>query len=259
VDVDEQWLTSRGRWPYGFVVFEVPTELPVLGPLRPSRSQWACRWLGAPRRQLKTLPRVLITDGLPASAALVPGAKPVWCRLHHQQGVTHGLPQHCKTEAEMNLRKPRMQKVLPSRDQRTGRRRRARLRARAAEWGLTPWVRRMDAQWPGLICTVGRVRLPSTTKASERFCRACERFDNTRQGFPSVLSATRELRLLLVVDRFTQHATTGQAPMEVIVPEARSMPLYRLSHDPFRALQERADVKPAASLADCLTPQAAAA
>jgi hypothetical protein len=88
--VDEQWLTSRGRWPYGLVVFEGPTELPVLGPLRPSRSQWAGRWLGAPRRQLQTLPRVLITDGLPASAALVPGAKPVWCRLHHQQGVTHG-------------------------------------------------------------------------------------------------------------------------------------------------------------------------
>jgi len=56
-----------------------------------------------------------------------------------------------------------------------------------------------------------------------------------------------------------QHATTGQAPIEVIVPEARSMPLYRLINDPFWALQERADVKPEAPMADLLRPQAAGA
>ena len=58
---------------------------------------------------------------------------------------------------------------------------------------------------------------------------------------------------------FTQHATTGQAPIEVIVPEARRMPLYRLIDDPFRALQERAIVKPKAQMADLLRPQEATA
>jgi hypothetical protein len=30
VSGDEQWLKIRGRWQYGFVVLDVPTELPVL-------------------------------------------------------------------------------------------------------------------------------------------------------------------------------------------------------------------------------------
>jgi hypothetical protein len=57
---------------------------------------------------------------------------------------------------------------------------------------------------------------------------------------------------------FTQHATTGQAPIEVILPEARSMPLYRIINDPFRALQEWGDVKREAEMADVLRPQEAA-
>jgi hypothetical protein len=93
----------------------------------------------------------------------------------------------------------------------------------------------------------------------ERFFRAFARFYKTRQGFPSVLSATRELLLLLVVYLCTQHATPGPAPIEVIVPEARRMPLYRLINDPFRALQERASVKSEATMADLLRPQATAA
>ena len=45
----------------------------------------------------------------------------------------------------------------------------------------------------------------------------------------------------------------------MIVPETRSMPLYRLINDPFRALQERGDVKREAKMADWLCPQEAAA
>jgi hypothetical protein len=66
VYVDEKWLKIRGRWHYWFVVLEVHTELPVLTALLPSRGQWACRWIGRQLRQLNTVPRVLITDGLPA-------------------------------------------------------------------------------------------------------------------------------------------------------------------------------------------------
>ena len=58
---------------------------------------------------------------------------------------------------------------------------------------------------------------------------------------------------------FTQRARTGQAPIEVLVPEARRMPLYRLINDPFRALQECVNVKGKPEMADLLLPQAAAA
>ena len=51
----------------------------------------------------------------------------------------------------------------------------------------------------------------------------------------------------------------GLAPIEVIVPEARRMPLYRLINDPFRALQERENVKGTPQMADLLLPKAEAA
>jgi transposase-like protein len=258
VYVDEKWLKIRGRWHYWFVVLDVATELPVLALLLPSRSQWACRWLGRQLRQLKQVPRVLITDGLPAYAYLLPGAKHVWCRFHHQQGVTHWLKQHFTTAAEIDARKLAMKKVLQTRDKRTVRRRLARLKEQATALGITPWVSRVEAKLPGLICTVGSVRLPSTTNAIERFFRAFQRFYVTRGGFHSVFSAKRELLLFLVVYVFTQQATTGQAPIEVIVPEARRMPLYRLINDPFRALQEREAVKSEVTMADLLRPKTAA-
>jgi transposase-like protein len=259
VYVDEKWLKIRGRWYYWFVVLDVATELPVLAALLPSRSQWACRWLGAQLRRLNKVPQVIITDGLQAYAYLAQGAKHVLCRFHHQQGVTHWLKQHCTTEEEIDARKPAMKRVFQTHDKRTVRRRLARLKERAAEWGITPWVSTVEAKLPQLICSVGSVRLPSTTNAIERFFRTFQRFYTTRGGFHSVLSAKRQLLLFLVVYVFTQHATTGQAPIEGIMPEARSMPLYRLINDPFRALQEWADVKQEAKMADLLRSQEAAA
>jgi transposase-like protein len=259
VYVDEKWLKIRGRWHYWCVVLDVTTELPVVAALLPSRSQWACRWLGSQLHRLKQVPRVMITDGLPAYAYLVPRAKHVLCRFHHQQGVTPWLKQHFTTAAEINARKPVMKRLLQTHDKRTVRRRLAPLRERAPELGITPWLNRVEEKLPALLCSVGSSRLPSTTNAIERFFRAFERFYKTRQGFHSVLSAKRELLLFVVVYLFTQRAADGHAPIEVIVPEARRMPLYRLINDPFKALQERTDVKPEATMADLLLPQEAAA
>ena len=88
VSVDEQWRKLRGRWDDWVVVLDVPTALPVLAALLPSRGQWAWRWGGRQLRQRTHVPTVLITDGFQASASLVPGAKHVWGRLHHPHGVT---------------------------------------------------------------------------------------------------------------------------------------------------------------------------
>ena len=126
VYVDEKWLKIRGRWHYWFVVLDVAPELPVLTALLPSRSQWACRWLGVQLRRLKQVPQVIITDGLQAYASLVQGAKHVLCRFHHQQGVTRWLKQHFTTAAEVNARKPVMKRVFQTQDKRTARRRLAR-------------------------------------------------------------------------------------------------------------------------------------
>jgi hypothetical protein len=259
VYVDAKWLKSRGRWHSWFVVLEVATALPVLAARLPSRSPWAWRWLGRQLRRLKKGPQVLITDGLQAYAAMVPGAQPVFCRLHHPQSVTHWWQQHCTMEEEITTRKRVMKNVLQTHDKRTVRRRLARLCAPAPALGLTTWITNVEAKLPQLICNVGSARLPSTTNAIERFFRAFQRFYATRGGFHSVRSGKRELLLFLVVYMFTQRVSTGQAPIEVMVPEARRMPLYRCINDPFRALQERGDVKLEAEMADLFRPQEATA
>src|SRR3989449_397526 len=133
VSVDEKWFKIRGRWHYWFVVLDVPTELPLLAALLPSRGQWACRWVGRQLRQRNKVPKALITDGLQAYAYLAPGAKHVLWRLHHQQGMTHWLKQHFATEAEIDARKPAMKRLFQTHDKRTVRRRLARLKERAAE------------------------------------------------------------------------------------------------------------------------------
>ncbi len=63
---DEKWLKIRGRWHSWCVVLDVATELPVLAARLPSRSPWACRWLGCQLRLRKKVPQVIITDGLQA-------------------------------------------------------------------------------------------------------------------------------------------------------------------------------------------------
>ena len=175
--------------------------------------------------------------------------------MHHQQGVTPWLKQPCATDAALEARKPVLKRLWQTREQRTVRRRFARLKAGAAEGGMTPWGTGVEAKLPPLLGPVGSRRRPATTHAIERFFRAFERFDKTRQGLHSVLSAQRERRLFLVVSVLTQRASTGQAPIEVILPEARRMPLYRLINDPFRALQERGHVKPETEMADVLLAQ----
>jgi hypothetical protein len=119
---------------------------------------------------------------------------------------------------------------------------------------MPPGVQGGEAQGPPRIGRVGRVRLPAPPKAVERCFRAFPRCYRTRGGSHAILSATRALGLCFVVSLVTQHATPGQAPIDVSVPEAWRRPLSRVVTDPFRALQEREKVQATATLAAFLLP-----
>jgi len=162
-----------------------------------------------------------MTDGLQAYTDLQQGATHILCRFHHLQSVTHWVKHYFATAAEINARKSVMQQVLQTRDKRTVE------RTGSGVGDYPPWVKGVEEKVPKRICSVGSVSLPSTTDAIERFFRAFQLIYSTRGGFHSVLSAKRKLPLFVVEYVFTQHATTGQAPIEVIVPEARHMPLER--------------------------------
>jgi hypothetical protein len=58
---------------------------------------------------------------------------------------------------------------------------------------------------------------------------------------------------------FTSWACNGQALIEVIMPDARHVPPYRLINGPFRELQERGCVKPKATMTDVVVGKGAAA
>lgn len=255
VYVDEKWIKIKGKWHYWFVVLAAETELPVLAALLPSRSRWACRWVGMMLRRIGQMPKVVITDGLLAYhylLAVLAGAKQILCRFHHQQRVTIWLKKHFTEDAHIDERKGAMKALLQTSDKRTVRRRLERLKEKAAAWGISGWVEMVVAKLPSLLCTIGSVRLPATNNAIERFFRAFNRFYKTRCGFHSVLSAKRELILFLVVYLFMRRDKDGQAPIETIMPEATRMPVYRLINDPLSALGELKNVKSEAPMADFL-------
>jgi len=90
----------------------------------------------------------------------------------------------------------------------------------------------------------------TTNNAIERFFRAFARFYKARNGFFSVRSTKRELIFFLVMYLFVQKPTSGQAPLEAIMPEVRNMPFYRLVNDPLSMLMGSQKVNEKGKMAD---------
>jgi transposase-like protein len=267
--VDEKWIKIQGTWYYWFVVLDADTGLPMYQELLASRSAASVHWIVTQLRGLKQLPKVFITDGLAAYQTVfssLEGITHILCRFHHQQGVTRWLKDHFPTTTDVSERKKAMKRVFQTTDKRTVRRRLARLKERAVEWGIEGWIALTEKQLPRLLPSVGSRRLPTTSNTIERFFGTYTRFAKLRRGFHSVLSTKRELIVFLVVYVFSQQ-TNGKAPIEAILPEASRMPLYRIFNDPFAYLIEMSggdaenlkNVKQIRGMAEFLTTEEAAA
>ena len=243
VYVDEKWLKIQGKWHYWFVVLDVTTELPVLASLLPSRSRWACRWIGVKLKNIGKTPGVIITDGLLSYHYLAEGAKHILCHFHHQQGVTRWLKKKFHKEKEIAVRKSKMKRMLQTTDKRTVRRRLGKLKESSDELGIDEWVEQTENNLPKLLPSVGSVVIPRTTNAIERFFRVFNRFYKMRCGFFSVGSARLELILFMLMYLFVQQAGIGKAPIESIMPEASEMPLYQMINNPFGVLMYGENVK----------------
>jgi transposase-like protein len=242
VAIDEKWLKIRKHWHYWFVILDEATGLPVCMSLLPTRTAWACCWVLVTLKRLGKLPRAVITDGLAGYAASVPVVFPtathLWCLFHHQQGVTRWLRDHASSLAGETLTtlKRHMKRVVQTGDSRTVHRRLTRLATQdgAQDCGLDTWIARTRHRLGHLVPALRRNSYPRTTNAIERFFRAFQRFYKTRGGFHSIISARRELMLFVLVYVFTIQVSTGIAPIERIVPQAKHMPLYKVLNDPFR-------------------------
>ncbi len=219
--------------------------------------------------RLKQLPQVFVTDGLAAYqsvCASLENVTHILCRFHHQQGVTRWLKTHLPADTDVTERKAAMKRVFQTTDKRTVKRRFARLKERAEEWGIRDWVELTEKLLPNLMPSIGSRRLPSTSNEIERFFGVFTRFLKVRRGFFSVLSTKRQLIVFLVVYVFSKQ-TNGKAPIESILPEASRMPLYRIFNDPFACLLEMSggkaenlkNVKEIRGMAEFLTTEEAAA
>jgi len=267
--VDEKWIKIRNKWYYWFVVLDVDTGLPIYQALLATRSNDSVRWIVTELRRRKQLPGVFITDGLAAYKSVfasLKGVTHVLCRFHHQQGVTKWLKKHLPADIDVTERKAAMKRVFQTTDKRTVKRRFARLKERAEEWGITPWIEMTEKLMPHLIPHIGSRRIPSTSNEVERFFGVFNRFAKVRRGFFSVLSTKRQLIVFLVVYVFSRQ-TNGRAPIESILPEASRMPLYRIFNDPFVCLlalsggkvENLKNVKEIRGMAEFLTTEEAAA
>ena len=258
VYIDEKWIKIKGQWHYWFVVLDHTTGLPIVAELLKSRSRWACQWIGVVLLRMKKMPRVIITDGLSSYRYVLDGVKHLTCLFHHQQGVGHWLKKHFAEKQEIVQRKPLMKRIFQTPDKRTVKRRLERLKAKAEELQITEWVEQTEADLPKLLPAVGSGRLPSTTNAIERFFRGFNRFYKVRCGFSTVKSAKRELIFFLLMYLFVQQAETGKAPIESIVPRARSMPFYQLVNDPLKTVMGVESVNQKIKMADLSLKQCVA-
>jgi transposase-like protein len=241
IHIDEKWLKIRKKWHYWFVAVDQPSGLPVFHDLLPTRSKWACRLFLLKLRRLGKIPSLIITDGLKgyvsAIATIFPRAKHLLCLFHQQQSVTRCVnKQFCETEHEdANAAKKQMKHVVQTHDTRTVKRRLKRLEQVAKDkgWKILTWIRQTRSKLDNIVPVVRSNRYPRTTNEIERFFRAFVRFYKTRCGFHSVTSAKREIIFFLVVYLFTIQPESGNAPIERIIPEANTMPFYRLLNYPF--------------------------
>jgi transposase-like protein len=267
--VDEKWIKIRNTWYYWFVALDADTGLPIYQALLATRSNDSVRWIVTELGRLKQLPQVFITDGLAAYQSVFASLEHVThilCRFHHQQGVTRWLKKHLPADTDVTERKAAMKRVFQTTDKRTVKRRFARLKERAEEWGIRAWVELTEKRLPNLMPSIGSRRLPSTSNEIERFFGVFTRFLKVRRGFFSVLSTKRQLIVFLVVYVFSKH-TNGKAPIESILPEASRMPLYRIFNDPFACLLDMSggkaenlkNVKEIRGMAEFLTTEKAAA
>ena len=131
--------------------------------------------------------------------------------------------------------KQRMKAVMQSHDTRTVKRRLDALEQTANQkgWKITNWLKHTRSILHKLLPARRSNSYPTTTNEIERFFREFNRFYKTRCGFHSVKSAKREIIFFLVMYLFTMQAESGTAPIERIIPEANTMPFYRLLNYPF--------------------------
>lgn len=239
--IDEKWLKIRKRWHYLFAAVDQQSGLPVFTDLLPTRSKWACRLFLLKLKRLGKIPSAIMTDGLKsyvsAIAAVFPRARHFLCLFHHQQNVTRCVKEHFAEEDQeaANEAKQKMKDVIRTNDTRTVKRRLEELEQMAEQkgWNITNWIKQTRNILHKLLPALRSNSYPTTTNEIERFFRELTRFYKTRCGFHSVKSAKREIFFFLVVYLFRIQAESGKAPIERIIPEAKTMPFYYLLNYPF--------------------------
>ena len=248
VYVDEKWIKIQGKWHYWFVVLDSETQIPIVSSLLPTVSSWSCRWIGVKLKLIGKIPKVIITDGLLGYKKMLPEVKHQLCVFHHQQGVTRWLKEHFQDEDRINKCKQEMKKVFQTKDKRTVLRRLKKLSLKARDLQITEWIKKTKKNLLNLLPAIGSKKIPNTNNAIERFFSRFNRFYKVRRGFHSVRSTKRELILFMVVYLFTKRED-GTAPLEAIVPNLSSMPLYKLINDPFGSILGKDFVKKNKNLA----------
>ncbi|MEW6621336.1 MAG: hypothetical protein AB1422_18730 [bacterium] len=175
--------------------------------------------------------------------------KHLLCHFHHQEATSRWVKKQFdngggeKDKEVLKERKKELKKVLQTNDKRTAKRRFGRLKENGKELGIQGWIENTEKILPKFLPAIGSKKFPKTNNVIERFFRDFNQFYKKRCGFFSVGSAKRELLCFLVMYLFLQQPGSGKAPLEIIMPEVKDMPFYRLVNDPLGCLLGLQNVK----------------
>ena len=242
VHVDEKWMKIERKWCYWFVVLDNKTGLAVTNMLLYANNADCCKLVLCECKKICSKVKVIMTDGLrgyrSAVKTVFEHAKHLTCLFHHQQGVTRYLKKYHSDLDKKQLKKlkKKMKRVFQTKDPRTMRKRFKKLKKEniKKELGIDRWINNVSETIDLLIpAASGQNSYPSTNNPVESLFREFSRFYNNRGGFTNYRSAVLQLNLFMLMYVFTIQPCSGKAPIEKILPSARSLPLFKLINQPF--------------------------
>lgn len=173
-----------------------------------------------------------------AIARVFPHAQHLLCRFHALRAALRRLRAQVPDGTTRTVWAATRKALFHTPSKRTVHRRMATLQAEAHDGPAQAVIARLRAKLSPWLPAVGSTWRPTTSKTTERFLGALERFYRCKGPFQNVASAHKHVALLMlgyVFETFSAEASAerqGRCPLQVAGYEVKAIPLFHLLNRP---------------------------